>query len=184
MITEDSLNEGILSKYYMLTSFKFYTEIKLLVDNDFMINLTALIDSGADLSLIPTKYFEKTTHSLRHAGGEKLEINFKLPEAYICNNRVCIPESFLLVKKHNKPSYTCNTISKKYFSNYTHNEKYLEGTYNNQKVSFQFITKPQTKILNEIKDVILRKFNQINFLTQEINTCSIDYDLKNPKLQD
>uniref|UniRef100_A0A7N0V3H1 CCHC-type domain-containing protein n=1 Tax=Kalanchoe fedtschenkoi TaxID=63787 RepID=A0A7N0V3H1_KALFE len=133
MITEDSLNEGILSKISMLTSFKFHTEIKLLVGNDFMINLTALIDSGADLSviqegLIPTKYFEKTTHSLRQAGGEKLEINFKLPAAYICNNR--------------------------------------------------------TKILNEIKDVILRKFNQINFLTQEINTYCIEIDLKNPKLWD
>uniref|UniRef100_A0A7N0RJ44 CCHC-type domain-containing protein n=1 Tax=Kalanchoe fedtschenkoi TaxID=63787 RepID=A0A7N0RJ44_KALFE len=183
MITEDSLNEGILSKISMLTSFKFHTEIKLLVDNDFMISLTALIDSGADLSviqegLIPTKYFEKTTHSLRHAGREKLEINFKLPEAYICNNRVCIPESFLLVKNITNQVILGTPFLKNIFPITHISEKYLEGTYNNQKVSFQFITEPQTKILNEIKDVILRKFNQINFLTQEINTYSIEIDLK------
>uniref|UniRef100_A0A7N0TK87 Peptidase A2 domain-containing protein n=1 Tax=Kalanchoe fedtschenkoi TaxID=63787 RepID=A0A7N0TK87_KALFE len=119
------------------------------------LSLTALVDSGADVSviqeeLIPTKYFEKTTHSLRHAGGEKLQIDFKLPEAYICNNRVCIPESFLLVKN----------------------------------ITSQFITEPQTKILNEIKDIILQKYNQINFLKSEVNIYNIEIDLKNPKLID
>uniref|UniRef100_A0A7N0TCT7 Peptidase A2 domain-containing protein n=1 Tax=Kalanchoe fedtschenkoi TaxID=63787 RepID=A0A7N0TCT7_KALFE len=87
----EPLEEGFLSVINMITAFKFHIKIKLLINNSFMIELIALIDSGADVSviqegLIPTKYFEKTTHSLRHAGGEKLQIDFKIPKAYICNN--------------------------------------------------------------------------------------------------
>uniref|UniRef100_A0A7N0T3Z2 CCHC-type domain-containing protein n=1 Tax=Kalanchoe fedtschenkoi TaxID=63787 RepID=A0A7N0T3Z2_KALFE len=162
----EPLEEGFLSVMNMITAFKFHIKIKLLINNSFMIELIALIDSGADVSviqegLIPTKYFEKTTHSLRHAGGEKLQIDFKIPKAHICNNKVCIPESFLLVK------------------NITN-----QGTFQNRKVQFQFITEPQTKVLNEIKDIIFQKYNQINFLKSEITIYNIEIDLKNPKLID
>uniref|UniRef100_A0A7N1A5Q4 Peptidase A2 domain-containing protein n=1 Tax=Kalanchoe fedtschenkoi TaxID=63787 RepID=A0A7N1A5Q4_KALFE len=73
----EPIKEGFLLVINMITTFKFHIKIKLLIDNSFMIELIALVDSGADVSviqegLVPTKYFEKTTHSLRHAGGEKL----------------------------------------------------------------------------------------------------------------
>uniref|UniRef100_A0A7N0SWM3 CCHC-type domain-containing protein n=1 Tax=Kalanchoe fedtschenkoi TaxID=63787 RepID=A0A7N0SWM3_KALFE len=113
--------------------------------------LIALIDSGADVSviqegLIPTKYFEKTTHSLRHAGGEKLQIDFKIPKAYICNNKVCIPESFLLVKNITNQVILGTPFLKQIFPITHIDDKYFEGTFQNQKVQFQFITEPQTKI--------------------------------------
>uniref|UniRef100_A0A7N0T614 Uncharacterized protein n=1 Tax=Kalanchoe fedtschenkoi TaxID=63787 RepID=A0A7N0T614_KALFE len=197
---EDS-NDDI---YKLISQFKDSNNINVLKNNDTLEFLKLIKDqelrsriietmdipsSRANISviqegLIPTKYFEKTTHSLRHAGGEKLQINFKLPKAYICNNIVCIPESFLLVKNITNQVILGTPFLKNIFPITHISEKYLEGTYNNQKVSFQFITEPQTKILNKIKDVILRKFNQINFLTEEINTYSIEIDLKNLKLQD
>uniref|UniRef100_A0A7N0TRA8 Uncharacterized protein n=1 Tax=Kalanchoe fedtschenkoi TaxID=63787 RepID=A0A7N0TRA8_KALFE len=130
------------------------------------------VDSGADVSviqegLIPTKYFEKTTHILRHARGEKLQIDFKLHEAYICNNRVCIPESFLLVKNITNQVILGTPFLKRIFPVTHIDDEYFEVTFKNQKVHFQFITEPQTKILNEIKDIILQKYNQINFLKSE-----------------
>uniref|UniRef100_A0A7N0UH36 DUF7746 domain-containing protein n=1 Tax=Kalanchoe fedtschenkoi TaxID=63787 RepID=A0A7N0UH36_KALFE len=134
--------------------------------------------SGADVSviqegLIPTKYFEKTTHSLRHAGGEKLQIDFKIPKAYICNNKVCIPESFLLVKNIANQVILGTPFLKQIFPITHIDDKYFEGTFQNQKVHFQFITEPQTKVLNEIKDIILQKYNQINFLKSE-DTMSLE----------
>uniref|UniRef100_A0A7N0UIZ4 CCHC-type domain-containing protein n=1 Tax=Kalanchoe fedtschenkoi TaxID=63787 RepID=A0A7N0UIZ4_KALFE len=145
--------------------------------------------SGADVSviqegLIPTKYFEKTTHSLRHAGGEKLQIDFKIPKAYICNNKVCIPESFLLVKNITNQVILGTPFLKQIFPITHIDDKYFEGTFQNQKVKFQFVTEPQTKVLNEIKDIIFQKYNQINFLKSEVTIYNIEIDLKNPKLID
>uniref|UniRef100_A0A7N0U0L5 CCHC-type domain-containing protein n=1 Tax=Kalanchoe fedtschenkoi TaxID=63787 RepID=A0A7N0U0L5_KALFE len=135
-------------------------------------------NSGADVSviqegLIPTKYFEKTTHSLRHAGGEKLQIDFKIPKAYICNNKVCIPESFLLVKNITNQVILGTPFLKQIFPITHIDDKYFEGTFQKQKVQFQFVTEPQTKVLNEIKDIIFQKYNQINFLKSE-DTMSLE----------
>uniref|UniRef100_A0A7N0V222 CCHC-type domain-containing protein n=1 Tax=Kalanchoe fedtschenkoi TaxID=63787 RepID=A0A7N0V222_KALFE len=185
----EPLEEGFLSVINMITAFKFHIKIKLLINNSFIIELITLIDSGADVSviqegLIPTKYFEKTTHSLRHAGGEKLQIDFKIPKAYICNNKVCIPESFLLVKNITNQVILGTPFLKQIFPITHIDDKYFEGTFQNQKVQFQFITEPQTKVLNEIKDIIFQKYNQINFLKSEVTIYNIEIDLKNPKLID
>uniref|UniRef100_A0A7N0ZWN0 Reverse transcriptase domain-containing protein n=1 Tax=Kalanchoe fedtschenkoi TaxID=63787 RepID=A0A7N0ZWN0_KALFE len=185
----EPLEEGFLSVINMITAFKFHIKIKLLINKSFMIELIALIDSGADVSviqegLIPTKYFEKTTHSLRHVGGEKLQINFKIPKAYICNNKVCIPESFLLVTNITNQVILGTPFLKQIFPITHIDDKYFEGTFQNQKVHFQFITEPQTKVLNEIKDIILQKYSQINFLKSEVTIYNIEIDLKNPKLID
>ena len=54
----------------------------------------ALIDLGADMNciqegLIPLKYYEKSFERLTQANGEKLIINYKLPNVHICNDGVC-----------------------------------------------------------------------------------------------
>ncbi|KAI5675854.1 hypothetical protein M9H77_06804 [Catharanthus roseus] len=62
----DNLNkigdENFLTTLDMITSFKFYVKISLLISKDEIKEFTALIDTGADISviqegLIPTKYF-------------------------------------------------------------------------------------------------------------------------------
>uniref|UniRef100_A0A7N1A8C8 CCHC-type domain-containing protein n=1 Tax=Kalanchoe fedtschenkoi TaxID=63787 RepID=A0A7N1A8C8_KALFE len=192
--------------YKLISQFKDNDSLNVLKSNDLIEFLQSIKDkelrsklidsmdipstnSGADVSviqegLIPTKYFEKTTHSLRHAGGEKLQIDFKIPKAHICNNKVCIPESFLLVKNITNQVILGTPFLKQIFPITLIDDKYFEGTFQNQKVQFQFITKPQTKVLNEIKDIIFQKYNQINFLKSEITICNIEIDLKNPKLID
>uniref|UniRef100_A0A7N0RGK2 Peptidase A2 domain-containing protein n=1 Tax=Kalanchoe fedtschenkoi TaxID=63787 RepID=A0A7N0RGK2_KALFE len=128
----EPLEEGFLSVINMIMAFKFHIKIKLLINNSFMVELIALIDSGADVSviqegLIPTKYFEKTTYSLRHAGGEKLQIDFKLPKPYICNNKVCILESFLLVKNITNQVILGTPFLKQIFPITHIDDKYFEG---------------------------------------------------------
>jgi hypothetical protein len=48
--------------------------------------------------IIPTKYYEKTTEKLHQASGTILNIEYKIPNAHICNDRVCFKTTFILVK--------------------------------------------------------------------------------------
>ena len=79
---------------------KWYIQSNIVINQDYVIkNATALMDSGADMNciqewLIPTTYFEKIMHSLISASGTKMQIKYKLSDAYICNKGVCIPISF------------------------------------------------------------------------------------------
>ena len=62
-----------------------------------------LIDLGADMNciqegLIPLKYYEKSFERLTQANGEKLIINYKLPNVHICNDGVCFETVFVLIK--------------------------------------------------------------------------------------
>ena len=38
-------------------------------------------------------------------------------------------------------------------------------------------------MLHEVKDLLIAKYQQLNFLKQEINTLTIEEKLQNPKLQ-
>ena len=86
-----------------ITTRKWIINISIKVQNEFVLNTTALFDTGADLNcikegLIPTKYFEKTYQSLKSASGDKLNINFKLPEAEVVKDQISFKTPFLLVK--------------------------------------------------------------------------------------
>ena len=63
----------------------------------------ALIDLGANMNciqegLIPLKYYEKSSERLTQANGEKLIINYKIPNVHICNGGICFETIFVLIK--------------------------------------------------------------------------------------
>ena len=63
----------------------------------------ALIDSGADINciqegLVPFKYHEKSSKRLIQANGEKLIINYKIPNVHICHDGICFEIVFVLIK--------------------------------------------------------------------------------------
>ena len=68
--------EEYLNLLEQITSQKWFVKITIAINKDFILeNEIALIDSGADLNciqegIIPTKYFEKTSQNLSHAGGK------------------------------------------------------------------------------------------------------------------
>jgi hypothetical protein len=51
--------------------------------------------------IIPTKYYEKTTEKLYQASGTRLNIEYRIHNAHICNDRVCFKTTFILVKNIN-----------------------------------------------------------------------------------
>ncbi|GAV90788.1 RVP domain-containing protein, partial [Cephalotus follicularis] len=82
---------------------KWHINITIIIQDSFKLQTTALIDSGAQMNciqegLIPTKYFEKTKQRLSTANGENLRVKFKITNVHICNEDICIKQSFILVK--------------------------------------------------------------------------------------
>jgi hypothetical protein len=65
----------------------------IVVNKEFTLHHRVLIDSGVDQnyireSLIPTKYFEKTTERLYGANGRKLDIQYKLSKTHVCHSDI------------------------------------------------------------------------------------------------
>ncbi|GAV69029.1 LOW QUALITY PROTEIN: Peptidase_A3 domain-containing protein, partial [Cephalotus follicularis] len=85
-----------------ITFQKWHINITITIQDSFKLQTTALIDSGAQMNciqeLIPTKYFEKTKQRLSTANGENLRVKFKISDVHICNEGICIKQSFILVK--------------------------------------------------------------------------------------
>ncbi|KAL9682690.1 hypothetical protein QQ045_014496 [Rhodiola kirilowii] len=79
-------DDNFLSTLEMFITQKWHVKITLLISNYYSKECTSLVDSGVDLNviqegLLPTRYFHKTTHTLFRAGGNNLQINYKLPKA-------------------------------------------------------------------------------------------------------
>ncbi|GAV58180.1 RVP domain-containing protein, partial [Cephalotus follicularis] len=82
---------------------KWHINIIIRIKDSFKLQTTALIDSGAQMNciqkgLIPTKFFENTKQKLSTANGENLSVKFKISDVHICNEGICIKQSFILVK--------------------------------------------------------------------------------------
>ena len=48
--------------------------------------------------IIPSKYFRKTKERLTSASGGKMQIEFKIPKAHVCQDNACFKTTFVLVK--------------------------------------------------------------------------------------
>ena len=82
----------------------YLVQIRLLINNNYVIETEALFDTGTDQScilesLIPPQFFEQNKEILRGANGSKFEINFKLTNVQIQFSSLSIPNTFLLAKK-------------------------------------------------------------------------------------
>ena len=76
--------------------------LTIVIKNKFIFDIIALIDSGVALNylqegLVPTQLYEKTKQTLFGANGKKLTIKYKLSDAHICNQGICIKQTFILV---------------------------------------------------------------------------------------
>ena len=48
--------------------------------------------------LVPTQFYKKTKQMLSGANGTRLVIDYKLSNAHICNQDICIKQTFILVR--------------------------------------------------------------------------------------
>ena len=99
----DHNKHNILSLIDKFIFQKWHTEVILVINKEFSLTEVALIDFGADMNciqegLISLKYYEKSSKRLTQANGEKLIINYKLPNVHICNDGICFETVFVLIK--------------------------------------------------------------------------------------
>ncbi|GAV79402.1 hypothetical protein CFOL_v3_22867, partial [Cephalotus follicularis] len=77
--------------------------IVIVIQDSFKFQTITLVDSGAQMNciqegLILTKFFEKTKQRLYTANSENLSVKFKISDIHICNDDICIKQTFILVK--------------------------------------------------------------------------------------
>ncbi|KAK2424968.1 hypothetical protein QL285_035270 [Trifolium repens] len=183
-------SEGYLNIIQRVTSQKWFTKITLIVNKVFVLkDEIALIDSGADLNciqegIIPTKYFVKTTQSLTQAGGNKLQVNFKLDNTYICKDNICLSTPFILVKDLTHRIILGTPFLHMIMPIIKIDQKGITTILKNQKITFDFISDPQTRMLNEVRDLLLKKKEkQICFLKEEINIFNVKNQLDDEKIK-
>ena len=90
MVQEPS-SEKFLETISRITFQKWHSIVRIVISKDFEFEAVALIDSGADLNciqegIIPSKYFKKTKERLTSASGGKMQIEFKIPKAHVCQD--------------------------------------------------------------------------------------------------
>jgi hypothetical protein len=100
MFPDDFKVISLLNKVYPP---KWYAKVHIVVAKDYAFDAIALFDTGADLNciqegLVPSKYFERSTEKLSSASGNKMQINFELNDAYVCQHNVCFHIPSVLVK--------------------------------------------------------------------------------------
>ncbi|GAV75257.1 LOW QUALITY PROTEIN: hypothetical protein CFOL_v3_18736, partial [Cephalotus follicularis] len=170
-----------------ITYQKWQVNITITIQDSFKLQTIALIDSGAQMNciqeLIPTKYFKKTKQKLSTANGENLRVNFKVTDVHICNEGICIKQSFILVKVLDigiilgqpfleiiKPfKVKTEGITTKMFQ---------------QKTLFAFNEKPITNDINLLKTFSLFKEHYVNLIkTKENHLYSMKQEVSNKKLE-
>jgi hypothetical protein len=155
----------------------------LIVNKEFILkDEIALVDSGADLNciqegIIPTKYFSKTTQSLTQAGGGRLQVNYKLPNTYICKQDICLPTHFILVKNLTHRIILGTPFLQDLMPITNIDQKGITTFIKDKEITFEFISDPQTRMINEVKNLLLHKEKQICFLKEEINFLNINEQL-------
>ncbi|GAV88067.1 LOW QUALITY PROTEIN: hypothetical protein CFOL_v3_31491, partial [Cephalotus follicularis] len=167
---------------------KWHINITITIKNCFKLLTTALIDSGTQMNciqegLIPTKNFEKTKQKLSTANGENLRVKFKDTDVQICNEGICIKQSFILVKDLDigiilgqpfleiiKPfKVKTEGITIKIFQ---------------QKILFALNEKPITKDINLLKTISSFKEHSVNLIkTKENHLSFMKQEVSNKKLE-
>jgi hypothetical protein len=115
---------------------------------------------------------------ITQAGGDKLQVNYKLSNAYICNKNICLPTHFILVKNLTHRIILGTPFLHDIMPIVNIDQNGITTFIKDQKIVFEFITDPQTRMLNEVKDILLKKEKQLCFLKEEISLLSISEQLE------
>jgi hypothetical protein len=120
---------------------KWYVEVTLIINAEFQITTIALLDSGTDMNciqegIIPTKYYEK----LHQASGTRLNIEYKIPNAHICNDGICFKTTIILVKDITSRIILRNLFLA-LFDSFIKTEERISTEIMRKKILFRFISK-------------------------------------------
>ncbi|KAA0040831.1 Enzymatic polyprotein [Cucumis melo var. makuwa] len=161
---------------------------------DFQLEALALIDSGADQNviqegLVSSKYFEKTKESLSGAGGNPLNIQFKLSKVHLCKGDVCLVNMFILVKNLNEGIILGTSFLTQLYPFHVTDKGIVSKKFNKE-ITFEFTHPVTPKYISNIEEEvrqfinrIARKERQIEFLQDDIKTYKVAIEIQKSLVQ-
>ena len=184
----DEEADGYLNTVSRVIFQRWEVSLAIVVKNKFAIDIVALIDSGVALNclqegLVPIHFYEKTKQTLFGADGKKLAIDFKLSNAHICNQDICIKQTFILVKDLKEKALLGVPFLSFIYPMWV-DDQGIRTKLLDKEILFEFANPPDERSINTLGDqVIQAKESHVNLLKQEINLVRIEEQLKVKKTQ-
>ncbi|RVW39314.1 polyprotein [Vitis vinifera] len=101
--------------------------------------------------LVPTQFYEKTRQALFGANGKKLIIKYKLSNAHICNQGICIKQTFILVKDLKEKALLGVPFLSSIFPMWV-DDQGIRTKLLDKEILFEFANPPEERSINTIKD--------------------------------
>ncbi|GAV78011.1 hypothetical protein CFOL_v3_21479, partial [Cephalotus follicularis] len=185
-IDQEETSTKFINLIERITYQKWHVNITITIQDSFKLQTIALIDSGAQMNcirLISTKYFEKTKQKLSTANDENLRVNFKVTNVHICNEGICIKQSFILVKDLDIGIILGQPFLKIIKPFKVKTEEITTNIFQ-QKILFAFNEKPIARDINLLKTFSLFKEHYVNLIkTKENHLYSMKQEVSNKKLE-
>ena len=172
---------------------KWHSKVRIVISKDFEFEVIALIDSGADLNciqegIIPSKHFKKSRERLTSASGGKMQIEFKIPKAHVCQNNMCFKTTFVLVKNLTDKVILGNPFLCSLYP-FTVDSKGITTQPFGQTIRFRFTSKPIPRNISTIQagmvsDLINAKTTHLKYLQEEIRYKKVEDQLACKTLQE
>ena len=148
---------------------KWHSKVRIFISKNFVFEVIALIDSGADVNciqegIIPSKFFKKTRERLTFASGGKMQIEFKIPKAHMCQDNTCFKTTFVLVKNMTDRVILGNPFMCLLYPFTTDSEGITTHPFG-QPVKFKFLRSPEPREITNLQDVSVSK--TLNLLTDK-----------------
>ena len=153
MVQEES-NVKFLETINRINFQKWHSKVRIVISKDFEFEVIALIDLGADLNciqegIIPSKYFKKTRERLTSASGGKMQIEFKIPKAHVCQDNTRFKITFVLVKNMTNRVILGNLFMCLLYTFITDSEGITTQPFG-QPVKFKFLWSPELRDISSL----------------------------------
>ena len=163
---------------------RWYAKVHIVITCDYAFDTIALIDIGADLNciqegLVPSKYFEKSIEKLSSASGNKMQINFELNNAHVCQHNVCFHISSVLVKDMSEKVILGIPFIAMIYS-FTAELDDVSTVKMGIPIKFQFASRFEVDVC---QNMLPAKIKHLNFLKQEVMYKKISKQFSTKLLQ-
>ena len=168
MVPSDDKVVCLINKVYPP---RWYTKVHIVIAHDYSFDTVALIDTGADLNciqegLVPSKYFEKSIEKLSSASGNKMQINFELNNAHVCQHNVCFHIPSVLIKDMTEKVILGIPFITMIYP-FTADLDGVSTVKMGIPIKFQFASKFEIDTYLHSLDMLPAKIKHLNFLKQE-----------------
>ena len=190
------VQENFLETINRINFQKWHSKVRIVINKEFEFEVIALIDSGADLNciqegIIPSKYFKQTRERLTSASDGKMQIEFKIPKAHVCQDNICFKTTFVLVKNMTDRVILGNPFMCLLYPFTVDGEGITTQPFG-QSVKFKFLRSPEPREISTLQDIsvsktlnlISAKIQHLDYLKDDLRYTRVEEQLACKNIQD